>query len=70
MLQKCLTTTNGHYEVALKVDNYKDVDKTYGKVTEAGAESIMEPQIILWEQRTCYISDPEGNLIEIGSFEK
>ncbi len=23
-----------------------------------------------WGQRTCYISDPEGNLIEIGSFVK
>lgn len=21
-----------------------------------------------WGQRTCYIADPEGNLIEIGSF--
>ncbi|MEG0494612.1 MAG: glyoxalase, partial [Clostridia bacterium] len=23
-----------------------------------------------WGQRTCYIADPEGNLIEIGSFTK
>jgi extradiol dioxygenase family protein len=23
-----------------------------------------------WGQRTCYIADPEGNLIEIGSFIK
>lgn len=29
-------------------------------------ESITEP----WGQRTCYIADPEGNLIEIGSFNR
>ena len=23
-----------------------------------------------WGQRTCYISDPEGNLVEIESFNK
>ena len=23
-----------------------------------------------WGQRTCYIADPEGNLIEIGSFNR
>ena len=23
-----------------------------------------------WGQRTCYIADPEGNLVEIGSFVK
>ena len=24
----------------------------------------------LWGQRTCYVADPDGNLIEIGSFSK
>jgi len=28
----------------------------------------LEPTIEPWGQRTCYIADPEGNLIEIGSF--
>ncbi|MBA8791908.1 catechol 2,3-dioxygenase-like lactoylglutathione lyase family enzyme [Clostridium saccharobutylicum] len=28
----------------------------------------MEPTTEPWGQRTCYIADPEGNLIEIGSF--
>ena len=35
-----------------------------------GAESVMEPTTEPWGQRTCYIADPEGNLIEIGSFNK
>lgn len=59
---------NGHYEVALSVENYAAVDKAYADVMKAGAESIMEPTTEPWGQRTCYIADPEGNLIEIGSF--
>ena len=29
-----------------------------------------QPETEPWGQRTCYIADPEGNLIEIGSFNK
>ena len=61
---------NGHFEIALGVANYTEVDKTYAKVTAAGAKSIMPPTTEPWGQRTCYIADPEGNLVEIGSFVK
>ena len=60
--------TNGHFEIALGVENYAAVDKVYADVTAAGAEGIMEPTTEPWGQRTCYIADPEGNLVEIGSF--
>ena len=59
---------NGHYEIALSVENYAAVDKAYEEVTAAGAEGIMEPTTEPWGQRACYIADPEGNLVEIGSF--
>lgn len=59
---------NGHYEIALSVENYAAVDKAYADVIKAGAKSILEPTTEPWGQRTCYIADPEGNLIEIGSF--
>ena len=59
---------NGHYEIALGVENYAAVDAAYASVTAAGARGIMEPTTEPWGQRTCYIADPEGNLIEIGSF--
>lgn len=59
---------NGHYEIALSVENYSAVDKVYKEMVAAGAESVMEPTTEPWGQRTCYIADPEGNLIEIGSF--
>ncbi len=60
--------TNGHYEIALSVDNYDAVDKAYDEAIKKGAKPIMQPTTEPWGQRTCYISDPEGNLIEIGSF--
>lgn len=61
---------NGHFEIALSVGNYAAVDKAYADVTAAGAEGILEPTTEPWGQRTCYIADPEGNLVEIGSFNK
>ena len=61
---------NGHFEIALGVANFAEVDKAYAKVTAAGAKSIMPPTTEPWGQRTCYIADPEGNLVEIGSFVK
>lgn len=61
---------NGHYELALYVDTFEEVDKEYEKAISKGAVSVLEPTTEPWGQRTCYIADPEGNLIEIGSFNK
>ena len=61
---------NGHFELALYVDTYEEVDAEYKKAIDKGATSVLEPTTEPWGQRTCYIADPEGNLIEIGSFNK
>lgn len=61
---------NGHYEIALGVENYAAVDRAYENVIAKGAQPVMAPTTEPWGQRTCYIADPEGNLIEIGSFNK
>ena len=37
---------------------------------ENGATPVPEPEPEAWGQRTCYIAVPEGNLIEIGSWNK
>ena len=58
----------GHTEIALSVENFAAVDQTYADVLAKGAKPVMEPTTEPWGQRTCYIADPEGNLIEIGSF--
>lgn len=59
---------NGHFEIALSVDTFAEVDAEYAKAIEKGARPVLEPTTEPWGQRTCYIADPEGNLIEIGSF--
>lgn len=61
---------NGHTEIALYVDTFDEVDEEYEKAISKGAVSVLEPTTEPWGQRTCYIADPEGNLIEIGSFNK
>ena len=61
---------NGHKEIALYVDTFEEVDAEYEKAISKGAVSVLAPETEPWGQRTCYIADPEGNLIEIGSFNK
>lgn len=60
---------NGHFEIALHVDNYAAVDEAYEKIVAQGGQPVMAPMTCPWGQRTCYIGDPEGNLVEIGSFQ-
>ena len=61
---------NGHFELALYVDTFAEVDEAFSRAVESGAIPVMEPATEPWGQRTCYIADPEGNLIEIGSWDK
>ena len=61
---------SGHFEVALSVENFAAVDRAYGAVVRAGGRAVMPPATEPWGQRTCYVADPEGNLIEIGSLER
>lgn len=61
---------NGHSEIALYVDTFKEVDEAFANAVANGAEAVLEPTTEPWGQRTCYIADPEGNLIEIGSWDK
>lgn len=61
---------NAHFEIALYVDTFDEVDETFSAAVSKGAVPILEPTTESWGQRTCYIADPEGNLIEIGSWNK
>ena len=50
------------FEVGFKVD---DVDAAWRAFTEAGAEGVMVPTDRPWGQRTAYLSDPYGHLVEL-----
>lgn len=58
----------GHFETALSVENFAAVDEAYEKAVKNGAIPVLPPETEPWGQRTSYIADPEGNLVEIGSF--
>ena len=59
---------NGTVELAFDVPTFADVDKEYQNALNNGAKPVLVPTTEPWGQRTCYIADPDGNLIEIGSF--
>ena len=58
----------GTMELAFDVPTFADVDKEYQNALNNGATSLLQPTTEPWGQRTCYVADPDGNLIEIGSF--
>ena len=50
---------------------YTDMENLVTWLMTFGAKvEVLEPELEPWGQRTCYIADPEGNLIEIGSWNK
>ena len=61
---------NGHTEIALYVDTFNEVDAEFKNAVDKGATPVLEPTTEPWGQRTCFIADPEGNIIEIGSWNK
>lgn len=59
---------NGTMEITLDVPTFADVDKEYANALTCGGTPVLPPTTEPWGQRTCYVADPDGNLIEIGSF--
>ena len=63
----------GHQFNKVEMVQYAHPDKSnqaFEELVNKGARPVLEPTTEPWGQRTCYISDPEGNLIEIGSFNR
>jgi len=61
---------NGTLELSFGLPKFEDVDKEYSRVISLGAKPIFPPTDEPWGQRTCYVADPDGNLIEISSFNR
>lgn len=49
------------FEIGFKVD---DVDAAFAEVIESGAEIAVVPTTKFWGQRTAYVYDPDGHLVE------
>lgn len=61
---------NGTVELAFDLPTFAEVDQEYERVVRAGAVPVFPPTDEPWGQRTSYVADPEGNLIEISSFQR
>lgn len=59
---------NGTMELSFGVPSFEDVDREYERLCKAGAAPVFAPANQPWGQRTSYVADPDGNLIEISSF--
>lgn len=61
---------NGTFELAVDLPLFEDVDVAFERIVEAGARPVYAPRDEPWHMRSSMVMDPEGNLIEIGSWNK
>ena len=61
---------NGTFELAIDLPYREDVDKEFKRIVDSGARAVYPPREEPWGMYSSMIMDPEGNLIEIGSWGK
>jgi len=61
---------NGTFELAIDLPTSADADLEFMRVIQAGGTSVYEPRDGPWGMHSSMITDPEGNMIEIGSWNK
>lgn len=59
---------NGTLELAIDLPRFEDVDREYARLVEQGATPVYPPRDEPWGMRSSMVADPEGNLIEVGSW--
>ena len=50
------------FELGFKVD---DCDAAYATLVQRGATPVVDPTDRAWGQRTAYVADPDGYLVEL-----
>jgi lactoylglutathione lyase len=61
---------NGTFEIAIDFPTCADLDHEFARITSSGARIVYPPRDEPWGMRSSMILDPEGNLIELSSWEK
>lgn len=64
------TGLNGTFELAIDLPSSADVDREFARITAAGARIVYAPRNEPWGMYSSMIMDPDGNLIEMGSWNK
>jgi catechol 2,3-dioxygenase-like lactoylglutathione lyase family enzyme len=61
---------NGTFELAIDLPVPADVEREYERVVQAGGRPVYTPRMEPWGMVSSMVADPEGNLIEIGSWDR
>lgn len=61
---------NGTFQLAVDLPRFADVDGEFDRLVALGAAAVLAPRDEPWGMRSSFVADPEGNLIEIGSWGK
>jgi catechol 2,3-dioxygenase-like lactoylglutathione lyase family enzyme len=61
---------NGTSELAIDLPRLEDVELEFAGVVAAGARPVYAPRDEPWGMRSSMVAVPDGNLIEIGSWNK
>jgi uncharacterized glyoxalase superfamily protein PhnB len=61
---------NPTFELAIDLPRFEDVNVEFRRIVAAGGRPVIEPRDEDWGMRSSMVADPEGNLIEIGSWNK
>ncbi len=64
------TGLNGTFELAIDLPVPSDVDREFERVIKAGGQPIYVPRQEPWGMYSSMVSDPEGTIIEIGSWNR
>lgn len=61
---------NGTFELSIDLPIPADVEREYARVIQAGASQVYAPRMEPWGMFSSMVADPEGNLVEIGSWNR
>ncbi|MEZ4767984.1 MAG: VOC family protein [Caldilineales bacterium] len=60
----------GTFELAIDLPTSADADRVFAAVVAGGGRPVYPPRDEPWGMHSSMVADPEGNLIEIGSWNK
>jgi len=61
---------NGSFELAIDLPRSEEVDAEFARLITQGARPVYAPRDEPWGMRSSMVADPEGNLIEVGSWNR
>ena len=61
---------NGTFELAIDLPTSAEADQEFERIVEGGGRPVYAPRDEPWGMHSSMIADPEGNLVEVGSWNR